>query len=92
MNADQRNAIIGDQKNVNDDGGLSNMQLLLEQMHSRLERNGYRARTVSATRIKELREEIDKLHRQGFFNEEFYENELAFFEFKSPASLPEAKL
>lgn len=68
------------------------MQLLLEQMHSRLERNGYRARTVSATRIKELREEIDKLHRQGFFNEEFYENELAFFEFKSPASLPEAKL
>jgi len=67
------------------------MQLLLEQMHSRLERNGYRARTVSATRIKELREEIDKLHRQGFFNEEFYENELAFFEFKSPASLPEAK-
>jgi epoxyqueuosine reductase len=67
------------------------MQLLLEQMHSRLERNGYCARTVSTTRIRELQEEIARIHGQGLFNEEFYRDELAFFEFKIPASLPEAK-
>ena len=78
---------------INDDGGLDNMQLpsLLEQMHSHLERNGYRVRTVSTTRIKELQEEIDRIHSQGLFYEELYRSELAFFEFKTPVSLPEAK-
>ena len=70
---------------------MDDLQLLLEQVHSNLEQNGYRARTVSTTHIKELQEEIERIHGQGLFNEKFYEEELAFFEFKAPESLPEAK-
>jgi len=67
------------------------VQPLLEQIRPHLERNGYRARTVSSEHIKKLQEGINKIHRQGLFDEEFYQERLTFFEFRPPESLPQAK-
>jgi epoxyqueuosine reductase len=39
----------------------------------------------------DLQEGIDNLHRQGLFNEEFYQKRLTYFEFRQPENLPQAK-
>lgn len=66
--------------------GLDSKELL-----HHLEERGYRGRIVSIEHLAELREEVEKRHSQGSFDEEFYRLRLAFFEFKAPENLPEAK-
>ena len=56
-----------------------------------LEKRGLRARLVSIERLEDTRERIESLHRQGQFDNEFYDERLARFEFRPPAELPGAR-
>ncbi|MBW2408875.1 MAG: epoxyqueuosine reductase [Deltaproteobacteria bacterium] len=47
-----------------------------------LTQRGYRAKIIPSDHIHDLQEEIESQHRQGFFNEEFYTEELGGFDFK----------
>ena len=52
---------------------------------------GYQGRIASIQRLRDLREEIEGRYGQGLFDEEFYQERLAWFDFRIPDSLPEAK-
>ena len=54
------------------------------------ERN-YKGCIVSIQHLNALHEEIKERYSQGSFDEEFYRSRLAFFEFRVPETLPEAK-
>lgn len=56
-----------------------------------LEERGYRERILSIQHLSDLRNEIDRFYRQGAFDEEFYQERLAVFDFKPPESLSEAR-
>ncbi len=56
-----------------------------------LAEHGYQGRIVSIQHLPELQEEIKERSSQGLFDEEFYRLRLAFFDFKVPETLPEAK-
>jgi epoxyqueuosine reductase len=57
----------------------------------RLEEEGYRGRVVPVEHLRDLQEEIEERHRQGFFDEEFYQECLTGFRFSPPDDLPEAR-
>jgi len=52
---------------------------------------GYQGRIVSIQHLPELKEDIEGRYRQGLFEKEFYQERLAWFDFRIPDSLPEAK-
>lgn len=56
----------------------------------RITEHGYQARLVSTQRLQDLQEGIEEPHRQGLFDEEFYQERLSSFDFQIPDSLPEA--
>jgi epoxyqueuosine reductase len=56
-----------------------------------LAERGYQGRIVSIQHLAELQEEMNERYSQGSFDEEFYRLRLAFYEFKVPETLPEAK-
>ena len=51
---------------------------------------GYQGRIVSIQRLRDLQEEIKRRHKQGLLNDEFYQERLAWFDFRIPDSLPKA--
>jgi epoxyqueuosine reductase len=64
---------------------------LLQELHSRLEEEGYQSRTASVLHVPDLRERIEEMHTQGLLNDEFYQERLTHFSFKPPDVLPNAK-
>ncbi len=62
-----------------------------EELFSQLEERGYKGRIVSVQHLGELQEGIEGHHRQGLFDEEFYQKWLAGFVFSPPDSLPGAR-
>ena len=56
-----------------------------------LEQQGYQGKLVSAEHLYDLKNDIDTLHRQGLFDEEFFTEELSGFDFAIPDSVPRAK-
>ena len=56
-----------------------------------LEQQGYQGKIVSAAHLYDLKNDIDTLHRQGLFDEEFFTEELSGFDFAIPDSVPRAK-
>ena len=56
-----------------------------------LEQQGYQGKIVSAAHLYDLKNDIDTLHRQGLFDEEFFTEELSGFDFAIPDSVPPAK-
>lgn len=52
---------------------------------------GCQGRILSVQRLCDLQEEIEGRYRQSLFDEEFYQERLAWFDFGIPDSLPEAK-
>jgi epoxyqueuosine reductase len=60
---------------------------LLRQLGDR----GWKGRVVPIHYLRDLQEEIEGRHRQELFDEEFYQERLAGFEFDSPGDLPEAR-
>lgn len=63
----------------------------LGELYGCLSKNGYQGRIVSVEHLYELKEEIENRHRQGLFDNEFYQLRLAFFDFRIPDSLPNAR-
>jgi len=63
----------------------------LNPFPAQLEERGYKARMVSIQHLRDLQEEIEGRHRQGLFDEEFYQEWLARSTFSPPDSLPGAK-
>jgi epoxyqueuosine reductase len=60
---------------------------LLRQLDNR----GWKGRVVPIHHLRDLQEEIEGRHRQELFDEEFYQERLAGFEFNPPDDLPEAR-
>jgi len=56
-----------------------------------LEARGYQARLVSLHRLHGLREALESNHRQGLFEESFYQERLTGFDFEPPSDLPGAQ-
>lgn len=63
----------------------------MERLFSQLEERGYQGRIVSIQHLGDLQEGIEGHHRQGLFDEEFYQEWLSRFVFGPPDSLPEAR-
>lgn len=64
---------------------------MLEELLSQLQERGYDGRVVAIQRLGDLQEEIEGRHRQGLFDEEFYQERLTGFAFGPPDSLSEAR-
>jgi len=64
---------------------------MTEELFSQLAEQGYKGRIVSIQHLDDLQEEIESHYRQGFFDEEFYQESLTSFTFSPPDSLPEAR-
>jgi epoxyqueuosine reductase len=59
---------------------------------ARLKERGYEGRIVSARHIPDLKEEIEKQHRLGLFDEEFYRERLIYyFNFNPPKELRQVR-
>src|SRR4030067_3665427 len=66
-------------------------RVCMEELLLHLTERGYKGRVVSIQHLPELKENIDGSRKQGLFNEEFYQERLAWFDFRTPDSLPEAR-
>jgi epoxyqueuosine reductase len=60
---------------------------LLRQLAAR----GIQARIVSIRRLEDLRQTIEGQHRQGLFDEQFYQSRLALYTYSPPDDMPEAR-
>lgn len=63
----------------------------MEELLLHLAECGYQWRTVSIHHLPELKEDIEGRYRQGLLDTEFYQQRLAWFDFRIPDNLPEAK-
>jgi epoxyqueuosine reductase len=63
----------------------------VEELFLYLAERGYQGRIVSIQHLPELKEDIEGRRRQGLFDKEFYQERLAWFDFRIPDSLLEAK-
>jgi epoxyqueuosine reductase len=61
------------------------------ELFSQLEERGYKGRIVSIQHLGDLQEEMEGHHRQGLFDEEFYQTWITRFAFSPPDSLPGAR-
>ena len=55
-----------------------------------LEQEGCRGKIVSVEHLLDLKNDIGTLHRQGFFDETFFAEELSGFDFSIPDGIPQA--
>jgi len=63
----------------------------VEELFLRLGKLGYQARIVSIRHLHDLQEGIEGRFKSGLFNQDFYRERLAWFNFRIPDSLPSAK-
>jgi len=84
VRAKAQNLIIADKL-------LSSMDRFIDELFTHLKELGYKARIVSTDNLHLLQKEIDGFRNQGLFDPEFYQDQLAWFRFQPPESLPEAK-
>ena len=56
-----------------------------------IEQDGCRAKIVSVEHLRDLQADINTLHQQGYFDEEFFAEELNRFDFAVADRLPGAK-
>lgn len=64
---------------------------MTKELYSQLERHSYKGKIMSVEHLDELENDIKGCHKKGLFNKEFYQEDLKFFDFEIPRSLPEAK-
>lgn len=62
-----------------------------EELLLRLAERGCKARVVPVQHVRDLREEVKGHYRQGLLDTEFYHERLAYFDFRVPNDLQEAK-
>jgi epoxyqueuosine reductase len=61
------------------------------KFHEQLQSRRCFARTISVDHLDELREEIEKVNRDGLFDASFYQENLTKFKYRLPEDLPDAK-
>jgi epoxyqueuosine reductase len=64
------------------------MDSTTENLISQLQERGYQGRIVPIQHLWDLQEEIEQHRKQGHLDGEFYQERLAWFDFKPPDSLP----
>ncbi len=64
---------------------------MAQALNCQLEERGYKVKIVSIEHVSELQRELEEQYQGGLFDEEFYQEELTFFDFRIPPGLPEAK-
>ena len=64
---------------------------ITEELFYQLEERDYKGCIASIQHLRDLQEEIEGRHREGLFDEEFYQEWLAGFTFSPPDSLPGAR-
>ncbi len=64
---------------------------MIDNLLSGLEKRGYAARVVAATRVRDLKESIEAGYRNGLLNEELYKEYLSGFAPDLPADMPDAR-
>jgi epoxyqueuosine reductase len=64
---------------------------MIRTLLRQLDEKGCKGRVVPIHRLRDLQEEIEGRHRQELFDEEFYQERLAGFEFNPPDDLLEAR-
>jgi len=62
-----------------------------EELFHHLAEFGLKGRIVSVQHLPELKDSVEGCHGQGLFDKDFYLERLAWFDFRVPNSLPEAK-
>ena len=62
-----------------------------DELFVRLRERGYQARMVSISHLKLLEKEIHSFRNHGSLDVEFYQDRLAWFSFKVPKDLPQAR-
>jgi len=65
------------------------MSRFAEELLLHLAERDYQGRIVSIQHLRDLQEEIEGYYKHGLLDEEFYQEELAQFDFRIPDSLPE---
>lgn len=68
-----------------------NTRKLTHELYLQLEKHGLKGKIVSIKHLHELREGIEERHKKGEFDEEFYQKELTWFDFKGLDNFPNAK-
>lgn len=69
----------------------SNATQTTEELLNHLAEHDCKARITSAKHIQDLQEEIEGQYNQGLLDKEFYHERLAYFDFRAPETLREAK-
>jgi len=64
---------------------------LSRELFSRFEAEGLRGRAITIQHLPDLQEDIEDLHKQGFLDENFYQERLTGFGYTLPESMAEAK-
>jgi epoxyqueuosine reductase len=67
------------------------MEDLIKNLHTEFEKYNVKFRIVSTDHLKELKEDIEELRRDGGITEEFYLENLSFFQFEKPDVLQSAQ-
>jgi epoxyqueuosine reductase len=62
-----------------------------EEVLLHLTEHGYKGRIISVQHLRNLQEEIERRHKESLLDKEFYNERLAWFDFRIPDNLPEAK-
>ncbi len=63
---------------------------MIEKLYSKLKEHGFKGQVLSIQHLDDLRNDIEKRHTQGDFDEEFYQEALSFFSFRPPSDFPNA--
>ena len=70
---------------------MLNLTLFKERLFLHLAEDGYQGRIISTQHLPELQEEIEGRYKKGLLDQELYQERLAWFDFRIPDDLPEAK-
>lgn len=70
---------------------LSDATQATEELFLHLAEHGCKGRIVSIEHLRDLQEEIEGCYRHGLLDKEFYQERLAWFDFRIPDDLREAK-
>jgi hypothetical protein len=60
---------------------------LTEEVFLRLAERGYKEHIVSVEHVRHLQEEIEGNYKQSLLDKEFYQERLAYFDFRIPDNL-----
>jgi epoxyqueuosine reductase len=67
------------------------MSSIWDNLIKYIEKHGWQIRMLSVEHLQDLQDDVQMLHSQDLFDEEFFQERLSWFRFRIPADLPKAK-